>query len=263
MVASFVERVRYELKRRVLTVQAVEQVNPFYVRITLTGDDLADFESVGVTDHVKLNFPSEGESVPYMPESTPPSPEERAKMILRDYTPLRPSQESRTVDIEFSLHGTGPASTWARQAKVGDQIGMLGPRGSRVVQPVFDWMLVIGDDSAIPSITRVFESFTAVPQITAIIEVGDASEEQWVGADNATVRWLHRDGSTDDMVTVAKAVELPEGEGYVLILGESGTVVDLRRFFMSERGMDPARVEMSGHWKRGIADWDHHDMPEA
>ncbi|HEY8976722.1 MAG TPA: siderophore-interacting protein, partial [Burkholderiaceae bacterium] len=49
-----VERVRHELKRRELTVQAVEAVTPHFRRITLVDDSLSDFVSASFDDHVKV-----------------------------------------------------------------------------------------------------------------------------------------------------------------------------------------------------------------
>lgn len=51
-----VERVRHELKARVLTVAHVERIAGLLARVTFTGDDLHDFVSASFDDHVKLFF---------------------------------------------------------------------------------------------------------------------------------------------------------------------------------------------------------------
>jgi NADPH-dependent ferric siderophore reductase len=51
------QRVRHELRRRQLAVQAVEKISPKMVRVTLSGEELAGFTSLGFDDHVKLLFP--------------------------------------------------------------------------------------------------------------------------------------------------------------------------------------------------------------
>ena len=49
-----VERVRHELKRRELTVQAVETPTPHLRRITFRDESLSDFVSASFDDHVKV-----------------------------------------------------------------------------------------------------------------------------------------------------------------------------------------------------------------
>ncbi len=49
-----ITRMRHELVRRSLTVAATERLTPHMQRITLTGPDLAGFQSAGFDDHIKL-----------------------------------------------------------------------------------------------------------------------------------------------------------------------------------------------------------------
>ncbi|MEG2961730.1 MAG: siderophore-interacting protein, partial [Janthinobacterium sp.] len=62
-----IERVRHDLKLRVLTVVRTEQLTPHMRRITLAGDDLEGFVSPAHDDHVKLFFPAPGEAPPVLP----------------------------------------------------------------------------------------------------------------------------------------------------------------------------------------------------
>ncbi|MCW2285898.1 NADPH-dependent ferric siderophore reductase [Rhodoblastus acidophilus] len=66
-----IERVRYEPKRRLLTVATRAQLTPSMLRFTFTSPDLADFRSRAPDDHVKLFLPD------------PHGPGE----VMRDYTP--------------------------------------------------------------------------------------------------------------------------------------------------------------------------------
>ncbi len=66
-----VRRVRYDVKRRLLQVRAVERITPKMARITLGGDDLAGFVSAAHDDHVKLFFPPVGQEKPVLPTLGP------------------------------------------------------------------------------------------------------------------------------------------------------------------------------------------------
>jgi NADPH-dependent ferric siderophore reductase len=57
--APKIERIRHELKRRVLTVETVERITPQMLRITLGGEDLSDFVSAAPDDHVKIFLPTD------------------------------------------------------------------------------------------------------------------------------------------------------------------------------------------------------------
>ena len=115
-----IERVRHDLKLRVLTVVRTEQITPHMRRITLAGDDLDGFVSPAHDDHVKLFFPAPGQTIPCFPcwamGRIPSSMREGARPIARNYTPRRYDAERRELEIDFVLHGDGPAASWAAQA---------------------------------------------------------------------------------------------------------------------------------------------------
>jgi NADPH-dependent ferric siderophore reductase len=51
------KRVRHTLRFRALEVIKTERITPHLLRLTVGGDELADFVSPGFDDHVKLFFP--------------------------------------------------------------------------------------------------------------------------------------------------------------------------------------------------------------
>ena len=114
-----VGRVRHQLKFRLAQVKRVQPLTPHLVRITLSGDDLHDFESASFDDHIKVFFPPPGADKPVMPTAGPNGPvfpDDQPRPIARDFTPRRYDREARVLDIEFALHEAGPAATWAAQA---------------------------------------------------------------------------------------------------------------------------------------------------
>lgn len=117
-----VQRVRHPLKMRLLQVLRTQLLSPQLLRVTLGGDDLADFTSSSFDDHIKVFFPAPGAERPVLPVVGPDGivfPEGQPRPQARDYTPRRYDPVARELDIEFVLHGDGPASTWAAQARPG------------------------------------------------------------------------------------------------------------------------------------------------
>ncbi|WP_035052789.1 siderophore-interacting protein [Andreprevotia chitinilytica] len=253
-----VQRVRHTLKLRHLQVRRVQQLSPHLVRITFTGDDLADFVSASFDDHIKVFFPAPGEVAPRMPELGPNGPtfvEGAARPIARDYTPRRFDPASGELDIEFVLHGEGPATTWAAQAKPGQQLGIGGPRGSFVIPTGFHWHLLIGDDSALPAIARRLEELPAEANALVVLEVADETAQIPLhSAAHLTVQWLHRDPADTAGLNLTEAVRqlsLPVGEGYVWAAGELAAIQSVRKHLVGERGIDKSRIRAASYWKRG------------
>lgn len=260
---------RFPLLPRRLQVQRVQQVTPRLVRVTLGGEELASFQTLSPQDHVKLLVPA-GDAPLVMPVATAdgvqfPPGFDRAGM--RDYTPRRFDGAARELDIDIVLHGRGRVATWSGRAQPGDAAGILGPRGSHIVEPVFAWYLLIGDETALPTLARWLEELPAGARAIALIEVEDAAEEQALQtAADADIRWVHRAsgaGRADLLLTTLRDLALPDGDGFVWAGGEAGALTPVRRHLLQERGLPRDRVEVSGHWKRGVPDWDHHEeIPE-
>ncbi|WP_158900593.1 siderophore-interacting protein [Burkholderia sp. L27(2015)] len=262
-----ITRVRHPLKFRLLQVKRVHAVTPHLVRITLTGDDLHDFASDSFDDHVKVFFPEPGAQRPIMPTAGPQGPvfpDDQPRQVARDYTPRRYDRDSGELDIEFALHGVGPAATWAAQAQIGQYLGVGGPRGSMVIPQAYDWHLLIGDETALPAISRRLEELPAGTRVAAVLEV--ASPEARIDFDTVAdlfVVWRYRSESSESsersesehdsssLLDAVRGTYLPDGEGYVWAAGESASIRAVRHHLCTERGVDKARIRAASYWKQG------------
>lgn len=262
-----VQRVRHPLKMRLLKVLRTRQVSPQLLRVTLGGDDLADFVSGSFDDHVKVFFPEGGADKPVLPQVGPDGikfPEDQPRPQARDYTPRRYDNAARELDIEFVLHGDGPASTWAAQAQPGQYLGVGGPRGSFVIPREFDWHLLIGDDTALPAIGRRIEELGPDARVIVVAEVADESARiPLATGPHAEVHWIHRDdhraedgepaSEGSQLVPTLRWLSLPAGEGYVWAAGEGAAMREVRQYLVDERGIHKTRIRASAYWKRGNA----------
>ena len=262
------ERVRHQPTWRLLEVRDVEQLTPHMVRVVLHGDDWSGFDSAGADDHVKLTFAANGDGEPPLPNPDPAGqryPDGVAAPAMRDYTPRRFDAERGELTVDFVVHGEGPASGWAALESPGAVLGQGGPRGSLVVSTDFDWYLLAGDETALPSIGRRLEELPASARAIVIVEVADASEEIALDTRAALdLRWLHRDGAqagtTDLLERAIRALDLPGGEGFAWVAAEADVVRPLRAHLREERGLPKPWTRITGYWRRGTAD--HHDGPD-
>lgn len=156
------QRVLHDLKARYLEVLEVQRLSPRMVRVTLGGEDLEGFTCAAPADHVRLFFPRRGKDRPAMPtvneEGRLEWPIALRRPIHRNFTIRRYNREAAELDIDFVIHGGGPGSSWAEQARPGQVLGVLGPRASKLVPDAFHWYLLLGaDETTLPAIGRWLE----------------------------------------------------------------------------------------------------------
>ena len=254
-----VQRLRHPLQVRRLSVLRSQRVSPHFVRITFTGDDLQGFLSASFDDHLKLMLPASPGAALVLPVAGPagldgsgPSlPPGAARPLMRDYTPRRFDAATAELDIEFALHGDGPAANWAAQASPGDTVGVGGPRGSFVVPLDYDWHLLIGDESALPAIARRLEELPAGVQALVLLETGDVAERRALPSQaQVQLQWLLGGGATT-LPQAVGALQLPAGEGYAWAAGEASVMAVTRQVLVSTHGLDKDHIRAAAYWKRG------------
>ncbi|MFI0731183.1 siderophore-interacting protein [Streptomyces sp. NPDC021225] len=289
---------------RFIQVTEVRRITPRMVRVTFGGDALADFVCDAPDQQVKLYFPRPGQSEPRLPEPGPDGdvmrwyeayqaiPEDE-RPWMRSYTIRAHHAHSRTLDIDFVLHGAGdghgdggghgvggghsgvgPATSWALTAGPGDTLGMFGPSAA-FARPVplgeADWTLLAGDESALPAIGTLIEALPEGARAVAYIEVADAAEEQrFTTAGEVEVHWLHRNGRPTggggSLLDAVRSAAFPPGSVFAWLAGEAGAVRSLRRHLVGERGIDRRSIDFTGYWRLKLTQDDaptEEDLAEA
>jgi len=189
-------RVRHELRFRLLDVVGAERVTPHLIRITLGGEQLVGFTSLGFDDHVKVFAPRAGEFLDRLPEMGPEGPVFGVggpQPAMRDYTPHDFDPVSRTLQLDFALHDAGPVTAWARRAGEGDKLVIGGPRSSFVVGMGFHWHLLIGDETALPAIRRRLAELPQGSRAVVLAEAEDPEDEEpFVSGADVEAHWAFR-----------------------------------------------------------------------
>lgn len=231
-------RLRHETARRTLTVVAIEPLSAHMLRVTLAGEELAGFVSASFDDHLKL-IVEDG----------------AGGTAMRDYTPRVFDAAAGTLAIEFALHEAGPATRWARAARVGDRVQIGGPRGSAVIPDDFDWYWLVGDETALPAIGRRLEELRAGVPVAVVALVEAAEDELALSArERLAVSWVHRGGRRDDdaaLLAAALPLATPAGEGHVWIAAEAEVARALRARIVETLGHPRAWTKAAGYWHAG------------
>ncbi|NLU76397.1 siderophore-interacting protein [Streptomyces sp. HNM0575] len=272
-------------------VVRTRRLGPTMLRITFGGGSLRHLTTGGRDQRVKLFLPHPGQDAPLVPTDAGDewftawrAMDPAVRGIMRTYTvreQRRVPQEE--LDVDFVLHGigdpseaahadsadsadsapagpAGPASTWAANARPGDRVTLLGPtvadNGGVDFRPPpgTDWVLISGDETALPAVAGILEWLPPGTQAKVWLEVPHAEDIQELPTvADADITWLVRENSaahrTELHLASIAAARLPAGTPYAWIAGEAGTVKTLRRHLVRERGFDRMRVKFTGYWR--------------
>lgn len=270
---------RHRFTARRATVTAVVRPVPGVIRITVGGPDFHDFESSGPTDHVRLFFPDLATGVLTAPTPDPAGDgivRPDAPTLNRDYTPTAPNRDGAvvTIDLDFIDHvDPGPATAWALQAGPGDELVVVGPRGSRRAPADIDGLLAIVDATALPSLGRWLADIPAGAEVTIVAAL--AHDEDWLTdyltglgrgraeiVARADLRVVTPDPTGDALLAAVEELGPIGDRTFVFAAGEATALARVRRLLLGARGLPPEQVAASGYWRRGVVGFDHHQPLE-
>lgn len=195
-------------------VAAVTSLTPHFVRVTLTGDELDAFSSVGLDQRIKVVLPIPGLGFTDLPDGEDwyaawrALPDE-ARNPLRTYTVRSFRPDAHELDIDFVAHGdAGPASRWVTSCRVGDELRIVGPAvpsspaelptGAAEFAPgSANRILLAGDETAAPAICAILEALDVSTVGHVFIEVPtDADRLPVTAPAGVEVRWIARNGAS-------------------------------------------------------------------
>ncbi len=246
-----IHRVNHEIRRRCLEVLRVTELTPRMRRITLGGPELQGFTSLGTDDHIKLLFAETPEQQQAL-DAGGLGRDGGVRPTMREYTPRRIDLVANELDIDFVLHGDGPASTWAAQAAPGQVLNIAGPRASMVVPDIFDSYLLIGDETAIPAIGRRLEELPAGRQVLAVIQIEDDQERQPLpNQAQVEVIWVKRE---ENLLALVEGLTLPQGRLYSWVALEKSLTRQAKALLLA-KGVAEDALKAAAYWRAdGTAD---------
>lgn len=261
-------RERPPTRYRTVQVRRLVRVTPRLARVTFGGDDMLGFTPGAAADSIKLTFPAPGQKTPTMPTVGPNGTTYSAEQELqprRAYTIRGWDPKAGEFDVDIVLHGHGPGAGWAATARPGDSLVIGEPRGSYQVDPAAPWMLLAGDEAALPAIGTILRELPPTAQAQVYLEVFNAKEEQPLPTRaRANIHWMHRESDTAPAglllaAELGKTPSLPEGRGRVWLACEAAAMRDIRKHLMADLNYDRTLVSTQGYWKHGAANHSDHD----
>ena len=235
------------IRVRSLEVIKTCAVSPHLKRITLCGDDLADFPIDAESGYVKALF---------HPQGIPVVDADSAKgAVKRSYTVRAFRAATRELDIDFVLHGDfGPASTWATSAGIGDTLAIAGPGPTKLADAKADWFAFFGDLSALPAISVNLQRLPEDALGFAFLEVPSADDcVDLVKPAGMQIEWIvnvNPMAYTGELFQRLETLAWLAGAPYIWIAGE----FELMR--SARKKLKPLKSEVQGtyvssYWKIG------------
>ncbi|MEY8566332.1 siderophore-interacting protein [Corynebacteriaceae bacterium 7-707] len=266
----------YPITMRELEVLRIEDVTPGMRRVVFGGEGLRahvrDGEEVpaivsdGFDDDMRMIFPHPvtGER-PYPVSLGDGRLDWTAEVneLFRTYTVRRWSPDAGEYGelvVDFARHGAGLAEGWSATAAVGDRVYAAGPKNCASLPVHTDWLLLAGDETALPAVGRCLEETPEGHRVVAVVEVAERADIQNDLAevdcrDSLDLRWVVRAEGGDFTATVAALAQeglLPEGTPFFWAAGEAGRLKSVRRL-VKELGVPREHVQITGYWRRNEA----------
>jgi NADPH-dependent ferric siderophore reductase len=245
-------------------VVSVSRITPRLVSVLVTGEALEGFTIDAPTGHIKVFLPLPGQGAPLLPEFLPEGqvvPDD-ARPVVRTYTPRRFDAATRTLEVQFLLHGVGPASEWAERVSAGDKLAVAGPGGRFSMKPMAGHWWIAADESAIPAVGTLLEALPDSVTAEVHMEVADVGDEiEFASPAKTTITW-HRRRTPDawgaELDEAARAAGIPDG-ARVWVACEAAAMRGIRRHFLADRGLSASSLVTRGYWRLGEANHPDHD----
>ncbi|ONI84108.1 NADPH-dependent ferric siderophore reductase [Actinosynnema sp. ALI-1.44] len=261
-------RVKPPERRKMIraTVARTTRISRNFVTVTLTGDELAEFEHQGFDQCVRLFFRRDGQDLLTMPTFS--NNAWLAQFLLtrvahrpwvRNYTVRAFRTDPLEMDIEFALHGdAGPASVFATSALPGDPVGIFDEGIGYLPTADASRQLIVADESAVPAALAILERAPETLSADVYLEVPHTDDIRELETKaTVTVHWLARNDSGEVPGKLAlrtlKDTTLPEIPQYTWVAGESALATGVRRHLVQERSVPKSAVTFIGYWRHGKA----------
>ncbi|MBE7159515.1 MAG: siderophore-interacting protein, partial [Rhodospirillales bacterium] len=127
--------------------------------------------------------------------------------------------------------------------------GMAGP-GGRGIRPA-EWLLIAGDETALPAIARGLEALPSSTRGLVIVEVESSADALPLTRSNGiALRWLHRNGGKSRLAEAVMQVDLPvERDLFCWAGAEREQARAIRGYWRDTCGLDKSQHLSVAYWE--------------
>ncbi|MCL9780028.1 siderophore-interacting protein [Vibrio sp. S4M6] len=220
-------------------VSKIIDLSPHLRRITVTGESLKGFPVGQEGTYVKVVLQNDHEH----------------GSVKRSYTIRAFNPETLELELDFVVNRhNGPATDWAKQASVGDQVGIAGPGPMKLTNFDHHSYLLIGDLTSINAINGYVPRFRQQADVRAFIVVptrADIIDLDYDATEN-TYWFIEDEAQTTIEALVADTAQDMSKDTHTLLALEARTIRSLRPILQEEMGFDRLNIFAVGYWKKGV-----------
>lgn len=248
------------------TVVRSTRISPSFVRVTIAGEQLDEFDWVGHDHWFRLFLPPRPDVALQLPEVSGRgwykpylAIPEAVRPHCSNYTvaDLRQSAQGVEMDIDVVLHWdaagaiAGAVAIWANSAAPGSPVALLDqgrlfdlPDDAREVH-------LVADETGLPAVRGILRDLDPTLEGSAIVEVPDPGDiEELAGPPGVEVTFVSRSGAAPGAAALAELRQraAPAADAYAFVVGESTLATEGRRA-LHRAGLPKSRITFSGFWK--------------
>ncbi|HVB19072.1 MAG TPA: siderophore-interacting protein [Acidimicrobiales bacterium] len=189
--------------------------------------------------------------------------DENGRAIRRRYSVRDVDQVSDELVLWVTTDHEGPGVRWALDARVGEPVDVVGPRGKIPLDPRADWHLFVGDVSGLGAFYRMAQSIEVPGRAVFIVEIDHPDDALTAAFDDGlgvTGIFVNRDGrNLDDpagLLSGLATFAYPPDQGHAYLFGEFH-VMRVIESALRDRGLSPEAISHKSFWRVGRRNADH------
>jgi NADPH-dependent ferric siderophore reductase len=228
-------------KVRKATVLSTKQLTPHLQRIVLGSEDFTDLTSDHIGSYVKVLIPKNGVADFNLKTA-----------CMRSYTiqNVNKSNGAITLDFVINMH-QGPATNWAKAAKVGDELAIAGPGPKKLENYQHSHYVLLGDLTSVNAIKGYVQQLPINAKIDAFIHTPNKADI--ISLDSTRqVNWLITTTPEIEMANALSTLQQYEQPPIIFMALEAGLVRELKTLLTSKLAVPRTNIVSSGYWKKGL-----------
>lgn len=237
---------------RLTQVSQVVDLSPHLRRIILTGEALSDFSQEQIGAYVKVLLPSTNKT------NLNFNKKEENVEIKRSYTIQNFNPDTKELSLDFVINcHDGPASNWAKAAKIGDKLKIAGPGPRKLTNLSASSYLFIGDLTSINAIVAYNKMIptNAISYIFITVPTKQDIPKDNINmfAGSTSIHWIIDNGLDEySNQLLEKLITLPKlpTDTQVFIGAEAHQVRITRNYLSDEHNLN--NFAASAYWKKGV-----------
>jgi NADPH-dependent ferric siderophore reductase len=212
------------------------QITPHTYHIRIQGDALRSYEFIA-GDHLRLFVGVDRDT--------------SLNSKLRTYSVWDHNAAEGTADLAMCTHSSGIGAQWIHQAKVGEEIYYMGPKGKLNIDPTGDSHLLISDPSALSHMYAIRNHIPAGKKTVGITYAADAAEYYADLDGSKPFQFISLESDpTDRLIQEAEALKKTlTGHTVIYLGGDARVCKSLGRYF--RQNWPNATANSKGFWMPG------------